>query len=106
LSFRHPKEYSDVCGWGWQDDYIAMHRSMMQGKTKGKYIIAIPVKAGLADMIHGYISAFIWALITDRAFLITRVPILDHEDDTQRTIEFGYHSPFIVLPLYYIFNNS
>ena len=92
------KEYVETCGWHWQERYIKLHNEIVFGATSPlssppRLVIAIPVKAGLADMVLGYVSAFLWALLTDRAFLIAR---LDHLDDsTQRTIEFGYHSPFI-----------
>jgi hypothetical protein len=42
-------------------------------------------------MMHGYITAFMWALLSNRAFLIERVDKLD--DNTQHTVEFAYHSP-------------
>lgn len=86
-------DYEEVCGWSWQEVYIHLHHSIMSGKRHGKYIVAIPVKAGLADVLHGYISAFLWALISERAFLVERVDRLD--DDTQRTIEFAYHPLYI-----------
>ena len=89
----HGREYEEVCGWDWQEDYIRLHRAIMSGERGGRYIVAIPVKAGMADMIHGYISAFLWAIISDRAFLIERVEHLD--DDTQRTIEFAYHPVYV-----------
>ena len=92
-SLRHAKDYEEVCGWEWQEDYIRQHRAIMSGEKRGRYVVAIPVKAGMADMIHGYISAFMWALISDRAFLIEHVGYLD--DDTQRTIEFAYHPVYV-----------
>lgn len=87
------KEYLELCGANWQNEYAALHRAIMNGEKEQKYVVAFPIKAGLADMIHGYISAFLWALLSDRAFLILRVPQLD--DNTQRTIDFAYKSPYI-----------
>ena len=92
-SLRHSKEYEEVCGWEWQEHYIRLHHAIMNGERQGRYIVAVPVKAGMADVIHGYISAFLWAIISDRAFLVERVDHLD--DDTQRTIEFAYHPVYV-----------
>ena len=85
---HHHRQYEEVCGWDWQANYTRLHQAIMSGEQQGRYIVAIPVKSGMADMILGYISAFLWALISDRAFLIERVEL---EDNTQRTIEFAYH---------------
>lgn len=91
------EDYVATCGWGWQERYMQLHADTVAGKRDGKFVVAIPVKAGLADVIHGYISAFLFALLTDRAFLILRVPRLD--DNTQRSVEFAYTAPFFVITL-------
>jgi hypothetical protein len=84
--------YKDICGWTWQKDYSKLHRRIMAGELPPKFIISIPVKQGLADMTHGYITAFMWALLSNRAFLIERVNRLD--DERQHTIDFAYHSAY------------
>jgi hypothetical protein len=45
--------------------------------TTGKYIVGVPVMAGLADVLLGYVSSLLWALITGRTFLIMDLPNLD-----------------------------
>jgi hypothetical protein len=92
-SLRRSNEYEDICGWGWQDEYIKLHRGILSGEVPPKYVLAIPVKTGLADNMHGYITAFLWALLSNRAFLIERVDRLNGE--SQRTVDFAYHSPYI-----------
>lgn len=93
-SFEH------VCGRGWQGKYEQLHSSIMSGKSEPKYFISVPVEAGLADIVFGYISGFLWALMTDRAYLIVYDPHL--HGCQQRTVEFAYkhhgidwRSPFI-----------
>lgn len=96
---EHPSlhdEYANVCGWGWQRDFIQRQEMVLSGTLPPKYVIAIPGKFGLADLVHGYLTAFIIALATDRAFLIARVPHLEDGSSAQNTIEFAYHSPHIV----------
>ena len=69
-SLRHSKEYEEVCGWEWQGQYIHLHHAMMSGERRGRYIVVVSVKAGMADVMHGYISAFSWAIINDHVNLI------------------------------------
>lgn len=92
-STDYPNEYAKVCGNKWQQKYIDLHKSIISGQRPGKFIIAVPVHAGLADVMLGYVSSFLWALITNSAFMIARVD--KFWDNTTRHIEFGYHSPFI-----------
>jgi len=89
----YPSEYGKVCGLKWQQKYIDLHKSILNGDRPGKFIIAVPVHAGLADVMLGYVSTFLWALLTNSAFMIARVDRF--WDNTTRHIEFGYHSPFI-----------
>lgn len=46
------------------------------------------MKAGLADMVLGYVSAFLWSILTDRAYILLRID--DMGRCNQRTIEFGF----------------
>jgi hypothetical protein len=83
-----------ICGQtDWFKKYTQRHDDMLAGHIPAKFMISFPVKAGLADMILGYVSAFVWALLTDRVFLILRVPNLDGMCN-QRTIEFAYEPRF------------
>lgn len=89
----YQEEYNSVCKSNWQKRYENLHKKIVSGDIAGKYIVAVPVLAGLADILLGYVSAFMWALLTDSAFFILRVdPFFDF---TQRNIEMAYHSPFI-----------
>jgi hypothetical protein len=77
----------------WHKKYMDRHNDMLAGKIPAKFLISFPVKSGLSDMILGYISAFVWSVLTDRVHLIMRVPNLDGLCH-QRSIEFGYQPRF------------
>lgn len=49
--------------------------------------------AGLADVILGYVSGFLWALLTGRTFLILHLPNLDGACNS-RSVEYAYHHRF------------
>lgn len=57
---------AELCGTSWKTKYTELHRNILEGRSQGRYIVAVPVKAGLADVLLGYTSAFLWALLTDR----------------------------------------
>ena len=60
----------EVCGSKWQIDYATLHEKALKGETRDhKYIINIPVRSGSADNLLGFISMFLWALLTDRVFI-------------------------------------
>lgn len=88
----YPGEYSKACGTKWQEKYINLHKAIRDGKIERKFIIAVPVHVGLADLLLGYVSSFLVALLSNSAFLIADVQFWDN---TTRNVEFGYHSPFI-----------
>jgi hypothetical protein len=91
----HDEKSAAICGTtNWYKEYIQRHRDMMAGKIEAKYLISFPVKAGLADMILGYVSGFLWSLITKRVFLILRVDNIDNLCN-QRTAEFGLDYRFV-----------
>eukprot|EP00271_Cylindrocystis_brebissonii_P005362 TRINITY_DN17373_c0_g1_i1.p1 TRINITY_DN17373_c0_g1~~TRINITY_DN17373_c0_g1_i1.p1 ORF type:complete len:502 (-),score=81.35 TRINITY_DN17373_c0_g1_i1:458-1963(-) len=58
------------CGT-WQEDYIALHASILSGALPPRYAVSIGVEAGLADRLVGVISEFYYALLSRRALLIT-----------------------------------
>lgn len=89
----YPNDYSKVCGNKWQQKYMDLHNGIISGNIQGKYIVSLPVHAGLADVMLGYVSSFLWALLTNSAFLIARID--SFYDNTTRIVEFGYHSPFM-----------
>lgn len=76
---------NELCGLGsnWRKEYHDRHQSMINGHIPGRYIINVPVEAGLADIVFGYVAGFIWALLTNRTFLIIH-------DEHLRRIEYGY----------------
>lgn len=96
------EDYKTVCGTAWQSKYSELHRSILSGKASPRYLVSVPVKEGLADLSLGYVSAFLWALITNRAYMVMHVDKLDNCDGSdvpckcnQRSIEHAYHSPNI-----------
>ena len=48
----------------------AIHSSTPRHDERGKAREVHSVKAGMADVMHGYISAFSWAIINDHVNLI------------------------------------
>jgi hypothetical protein len=50
--------------------------------------------AGLADVILGYVSGLLWALLTERTFLILNLPNLDGACNS-RSVEYAYHYRFV-----------
>ena len=60
----------EICGTQWQLDYAKLHEDALQGKTtQNKYIINVPVRSGSADVLLGFMSMFLWSLLTDRVFI-------------------------------------
>ena len=57
------------CGT-WQADYIALHRSILDGTLPPRYLVSVAVEAGLADRLTGTLTEFFLALFTRRAFQI------------------------------------
>ena len=58
--------------------------TLHQSKKKYKYLVSVPVRNGGADNLTGFISLFLYALITNRVFLrvkmtgnITHAPVLE-----------------------------
>ena len=89
------EDYHRICRGDWQKKLIEKQKRILSGNLDdGKYIITIPVLAGLADMIHGYIAGFVWSMFTDRAFIIHHIEDLD-QNCQQRSIEFGYEPHLI-----------
>eukprot|EP00597_Dinobryon_sp_UTEXLB2267_P004069 CAMPEP_0170058670 /NCGR_PEP_ID=MMETSP0019_2-20121128/1207_1 /TAXON_ID=98059 /ORGANISM="Dinobryon sp., Strain UTEXLB2267" /LENGTH=372 /DNA_ID=CAMNT_0010263671 /DNA_START=397 /DNA_END=1515 /DNA_ORIENTATION=- len=47
-----------------------MHNKALKGETtENKYMIDLPVRSGSADNLLGFISMFMWALLSDRVFI-------------------------------------
>eukprot|EP01041_Mallomonas_annulata_P002217 gene2217-4306_t len=99
LANEHPEEtYKDICSNQWQKKYTQLHRSMISGQIPGKYVISAPFRTGLADIILGYITAFMISILSDRAFLILRGGYMVENDGhglTKRLVDYAYHSPHI-----------
>ena len=80
----------ELCGSGsWQKKYTKLHAEMTKGEIKGKYIVGVPVLAGVADVMLGFVSTFLWALLTDRVFYVLRINDLNHKCN-ERTMEYAY----------------
>jgi hypothetical protein len=76
----------------WGPKYQKMWNDVMDPNGKAytkKYAISIPIKAGLADVLLGYVTAFLMSYFSDRAYLIQKVYSLESECDT-RMIEYGF----------------
>eukprot|EP01041_Mallomonas_annulata_P007141 gene7141-14534_t len=87
------RSYREICGKEWHKEYTHLHNSVISGQRQGKYLISVPVHAGLADNVLGYVSGFLWALLSNRAYMILAVDAFP--DQSQRTISFAFHSPHI-----------
>ncbi len=59
----------DGCGT-WQESYINLHRSILNGSSPPRYLVSVSVEAGLADRLTGTLTEFYFALLTNRAFQI------------------------------------
>lgn len=71
INKQEMKIVSDRCGI-WQESYIKLHQSILNGHSKPRYLVSVAVEAGLGDRILGTITEFAFALLTNRAFqLIT-----------------------------------
>jgi len=90
---NYPDDYESFCGRGWQQSYINVHDSSFNSRPGNKYVVSVPVWAGPADMMLGYVSAFMWALLNNASYFITSVE--SFFDLSKRSIEVSYESPFI-----------
>jgi len=68
LAVESNKEAS--CGT-WQKSYRYLHHSILKNNVPARYVVSIPVRAGLADNLTGLVTQFLFALLTNRAFLRT-----------------------------------
>lgn len=73
------------CGH-WQEKYTKMHQDMRAGRIPPKWLISIAPPQGLADRLGGIITHFLFALLTNRAFVMTSL---------KSKLEFAYDSPHI-----------
>ena len=64
------------CG-NWQKHYTDLHKSITQGLSPKRFLVSVPLKGGLADTIIGIVSQFLFALLTERAFLRLNLDFLD-----------------------------
>ena len=68
LKTIRPRSF-DRCGT-WQESYINLHRSILNGSLPPRYLVSVAVEAGLADRLTGTLTEFYLALFTNRAFQI------------------------------------
>lgn len=72
------KYFRPQCG-NWQDDYTKLHQRIMSKEDPdGKYLISIAPPQGLADRVGGFVTHFLFALLSGRAFLHATPPGLPH----------------------------
>lgn len=68
---------SSECG-NWQRNYRTLHQDILNNKldpAQVKFLISIAPPQGLADRIGGYITHFLFALLSDRAYLQITLPL-------------------------------
>ena len=56
------------CG-SWQNSYKFLHQAILDGIMPDKFLVSVPVRAGLADNLIGMVSQFLLAFLTSRAFV-------------------------------------
>lgn len=67
--------YNNSGGCGhWQEKYMTLHKEILAGIRPRRYLISIAPPQGLADRLSGLVTHFIFALLTNRAFLHTAPP--------------------------------
>jgi hypothetical protein len=59
-----------------QENYTRLHHNIVSGKKPSRYVIVTAVNYGFADRCTGFISAFYYALLTNRA--IISIPYAPH----------------------------
>lgn len=67
--------YNTSAGCGhWQQKYTQLHQDILSGRLPRRFLITIAPPQGLADRLSGTVTHFLFALITDRAFLHAAPP--------------------------------
>ena len=59
---------NESCGT-WQNSHKFLHQAILDRRIPAKFLISVPVRQGLADNLTGMVSQFLFALLTNRAFL-------------------------------------
>jgi hypothetical protein len=73
------------CG-NWQAGYTKLHRDMRAGRIPPRWLISIAPPQGLADRLGGIITQFLFALLTNRAFVMASL---------KSQLDYVYDSPNI-----------
>ena len=60
------------CG-NWQAGYTELHRSVLAGTGPQRFVVAVPNTSGFSDRLVGYISVFLFGLLSRRAVQIVRL---------------------------------
>jgi len=86
-----------ICGTQWQLDYATKHDKALKGETtENKYIIDLPLRSGSADNLLGFISMFMWALLSDRVFIkyqSHRLPMIELAYEPATFNWLAHHNP-------------
>ncbi|CAG8456345.1 3990_t:CDS:2 [Paraglomus brasilianum] len=90
-------ESADISCGSWQEKYTRLHEDMREGKRPPRFVSYVCDESsdcgGLADRLLGMSSTFIFALLTDRAFLAEwRTPIPLEAIFESPNIDWGYDS--------------
>jgi hypothetical protein len=59
---------SNKCG-SWQSNYKILHSAIKSKSLPPRFVVVIPTESGLADNLVGLISAFFYALLSNRSIL-------------------------------------
>lgn len=68
-----PLNASASCG-NWQEQYSQLHANILSGVAPQRYLVALAPPQGLADRLCGLVTQFLFALLTNRAFLQVETP--------------------------------
>ena len=62
------RDSDGLCGNGkWLSDYATVHKTQRSKRV----LVSVGVNAGIGDRLSGTVSEFFWAVITQRAFVVT-----------------------------------
>ncbi|WIA21391.1 hypothetical protein OEZ85_000607 [Tetradesmus obliquus] len=56
------------CSSSWIQEYAELHAKIRSGSSPPRFLVSVPVEAGIADRLAGMMSEFYLAMLTKRAF--------------------------------------
>lgn len=76
------------CGHGWQEEYAALHKSIINGDAPQRFLVAQGL-GGFTNVLYGAVSLFYVAMHTKRAF------VLDLYNHSEALYEWAFDQPTI-----------